>query len=142
MPLNLKRGPKQSVWIEAVITHRDDMGKTYDDRFEVLVRTPTHVDDVRAEAGAMNDALGVAAGTGGQREGDAIAERDAAGERVNRYLRENVLDWRKVIGADDQPIPFSAEALDEMIMIPPYRGGLVRLVLETRYAPAKAERKN
>ncbi|MCK5769468.1 hypothetical protein [Algiphilus sp.] len=128
MALQLKRGPKECVWTKARITHRDDNGKTYADEFEVQIRTPSDVDDLLRESDMVR----------GEGETDPAAAR----QRVTQYLRDNIRDWRKLIGADDQEIPFSGDALDELIQIAPYRVGLVELVMETRKAPAGAERKN
>lgn len=127
MALNLKRGPKDRIWVKVVVTHREDMGKTFTDEFEALIRTPSQMDDLIAEAEEM-----VKAAEGGE----------GASERVRGYLQSNVLDIRKLLDADNQEVTFSASMLDELAAIAPYRAALVRSVGETRRAPEVPARKN
>lgn len=45
-------------------------------------------------------------------------------------LRENLVGWSNLPGADGNDIPFSAEALDEMLEYPCYRSGLLDLFFQ------------
>ena len=132
MALKLKRGPKDSVWVPVKVVHRDDNGKTYTDSFDALIRTPSETDDL-ADEGRMWKAHFSA---------DADEAEGAARARIDDYISGNILDWRKLIDADDQPVPFDSGNLADLMRLVPYRSALLTVIGETRKAPAEPERKN
>ncbi|ULQ45971.1 hypothetical protein JN531_012760 [Flagellatimonas centrodinii] len=127
MALKLKRGQKNQVWEDVVVTHRDDLGTTFEDTFQVLVRLPADVDELEQEAKALT----------GTQDDKALPPLSAVD-----YLEANVLGWRKLESADDQEIPYTPENFADLVALVPYRRELMNVVSRTRRKPGESQRKN
>lgn len=130
MALKLLHGPKDQIWVPCEVTHRADHGKTYVDKFDVLIRTPAEIEDLKEEATFLRAA------------GAAVLEGEEAVDRVVQYFSENILGWAKLMDVDKLEIPFTPENLADLAGMTVYRLALVELIAGTRRAPSVAARKN
>lgn len=67
-------------------------------------------------------------------EAQELLRRSRDGELTDdQLIRQVLIDWREMPGADGEEVPFSQEALDEALEIVGYRVGLVKAFMGQQY---------
>lgn len=97
--------------VELVIRGKDEL-KAYDDARLALVNQLPNADDYLADAK-----------TASTKASDIAAQIDAHDRKIFQMTFTN---WRNVVDENDQPIAFSAEALDQALNYERVRAGLNR----------------
>ncbi|KAA9133456.1 hypothetical protein F3N42_03645 [Marinihelvus fidelis] len=70
--------------------------------------------------------------------------KDAAAGKLtdDEIIREYLVGWDRLLDADEQPVEFSTENLDELLTIGPYQAAIVNGFLELLYGREALRQKN